>query len=167
MSCRTRLTLLFILGAVFAAQAASAAAVREPTTGDPAFAFDLPPGWTASSDAQSALRIADDDHSAFVYLVVMVDPTSTSNIAADFLAAAGAEPYTATEPGTIAGLPGDAFISRFPGPGGITVALRLVLVKLDPSHCAAQTSVTLPNATPAQIAALTALLAQVRLTGLK
>ena len=82
MSCRTRLTLLFILGAVFAAQAASAAAVREPTTGDPAFAFDLPPGWTASSDAQSALRIADDDHSAFVYLVVMVHPrvdtTSTS-----------------------------------------------------------------------------------------
>ena len=167
---QTMLPLLLFV-AVLATGVAQADSVRVPKTGVPAFAFDTPAGWTILYDEFGNLRLTADDHTCALQLSIISDPaigkTPLSELAAQIMKAAEARPFSKQSPGTIAGRKGTQFFSQITNEKGVAVTLGVTLVKLDASHVASQATMKAEGMSHAQIAALNALIARVRLTGVK
>jgi hypothetical protein len=168
---RTLLPLLAVFGLLFSAHVADAANARLPASGEPAYAFETPAGWTLAYDQTGNLQITASDDSSVLVLSLLSDPAigklPVSDLAAQITKSSGASPYTRTTAGGIAGLRGTAFFSQVVTDKGDRIGLRLDLVKLDASHLASMVTITTPGMTSAQTAALEALIQDVRFVGLK
>ncbi len=168
---RTSSAILFVLLGltVLGISGARADSIRFPATGTPAYAFDLPTGWSSAQDNFGNMRVTADDRSSALLLSFIVDPsvaTATApEVAVKIIKAAGAAPYTKSEPGSIAGIPGEAFITTMSNDRGVVIDMRLVLVKLDSSHYASLAILAARGISASSAAALNALVAQVRFAG--
>lgn len=163
------LALMFTMALGLAAFAtAHAESYRVPQTGVPFLAVDVSQGWTARTDQWDNLQIIADDHAASLQLSMISDPrvdtTSMEDVAANIFKTAGAPPYARTEPDSIAGAPGQAFICVFPV-NGVALVLRLIIVKLDSMHYATMAVLARQSLTPAESAALNDLVAHVSIGG--
>jgi hypothetical protein len=159
---------LFLLLGLFGADRARAETVRLPASGDPAFAFDVPAGWNVAYDQDGNLQIVASDKSSALQLSLPAETgnPSTSDLAAGILKAAGAQPYSATGTDTIAGKPADTFDAALVG-NGASSACKVWIAKLDSRHYAVQLTLKQPTITAEQTAALEALIADVRFSGLQ
>jgi hypothetical protein len=168
---RTTAVIFFVVLGLTASGVSSARAdaIRFPATGTPAYAFDLPSGWSATKDDYGNMRVAADDKESALLLSFIVDPsvaTATApEVAAKIIKAAGAAPYTRSEPGSIAGIPGETFITTMSNDKGVVIDMRLVLVKLDSSHYASLAILAARGISASSKAALDALVTQVRFAG--
>ena len=159
---RKMLLPLVLLAAVVAGAAgARAETVRVPLTGPASFTLEVPAGWTATYAENGTLRLAADDKSAQVQLsIIGVDAGTTAAALAEGIKppAVGTTPYAKPVPAKIAGLAGQEFSLRL----GDEATLSLVLVKMDATSYAAQTTLRRTGITPVQLALLKALLALVK-----
>jgi hypothetical protein len=140
--------------------------IRLPQSGDPAYAFTLPAGWTSKYGPDGTLTITAGACSCAVVLAIGYTDTvttPTSEMAATVFTAAGASPYSSMAPAAIAGIPGDGYFSTLLM-NGMLLGLKLAVVRVDPLHYAELMVITRPNPSPAATSALDALLAAVRLT---
>jgi hypothetical protein len=149
-----------------AAPAAQAQMLHLPKAGAPAFVVSAPPSWRATYDPFGNLQLMAPDRSGFVEFSMLEDPsidrTPAAAVATAAFKSAGAAAFSRTQPGSIAGRPGEAFagvITR----AGVPLEMRVVLVKLDPTHYASVAVVRRQSATPAQSAALEALASRAQL----
>lgn len=159
-------SLLIAAGLAFACFApASAQQVRAPQTGDPAYNFSLPSGWTAThnGDANNLLITFDGCGCAVSLYVANLDTTAITpaEFAAQVLKDAKARPYARSAPDAIAGIPGNAFFTTMTSD---RLRFKLVIVKLDVSHYATMTVLTRPDMSRTNAAALAQLLSAVRFT---
>lgn len=168
---RLPLFLALALAAVLFSPASRADSVRIPKTGDPAFAFNTPSGWEIVYDEFGNVRMTAADHTCALLVTIISDDapdkTPMNEVAANVIKAAGAPPYSSTEDAVIAGISGKAYLTSIKKPDGMVLGLKVVLAKLDPLHYASQASLTTPNMTTAQVAALDALIQRLQLTGTK
>ncbi len=168
---KTLLLPLAMFAVLFYAGTASAETVRLPSSGEPAYSFEVPSGWVVVYDQYGNLRISADDKSCAVLLSMIADPavdtTPATDVAAEIIKSSGAQPYTRTAPGRIAGLAADAFFSSMVNDKGTNIDFKLEIVKLDSSHFATQAILTTANMSSADTAALEALVDDVRFIGLK
>jgi len=81
--------------------------------------------------------------------------------------AAEAKPFSKHLPGTIAGRKGTQFLSHITNDKGVVVDVGVTLVRLDALHVASQATMRVEGMSHAQITALNALIARVRLIGVK
>ena len=141
---------------------------RRRRRADPAFVVNAPAGWTGSIDQYNNLQFRAQDRSAAVQFSIVNDPrvgtTPLDVIAAQIFSATGAPAYTSTAPGSVLGAPGTTYIGVLPI-NGVTLQMRLTLAKLDDRHVATLSILMRPEITPAQTAAIDALLAAGALTG--
>ncbi|MDE2184144.1 MAG: hypothetical protein KGJ78_14085 [Alphaproteobacteria bacterium] len=157
--CVFALALLF--GPIFAA-GAQAETWRLPRQGVPAFVVDAPAGWTGGYDQYDNLQFTALDHSSAVQFSIIAGQdaatTPAEDIAAGIFRTAGAPPYERSESGSIAGRAGTAFVGTLPEKSG-NLDLRVVLVKVDSMHFFCLTTLTAPQITADQRAAMEALIA--------
>ncbi|MGH7025476.1 MAG: hypothetical protein ACREEB_18060 [Caulobacteraceae bacterium] len=159
------LCLVVVLGLAFA-PGVRADPYRLPKDGVPAFVVDAPAGWSVTYDNLGNLQFLAADHSAAIQVTMIALPAKSfalSDLAANVFKAAGAPPYSATAPGSIAGRAGQAFTSM-KSTQGLNLDLRLVLVKVDATHTAGLAVIRRPGITAAQQAVLDDLVARVTLT---
>ena len=146
------------------------AELRWPKTGHIAFAFEVPAGWTYE-EAGDFAGINANNHESALNLSFVSDKASQSKplttLAAEILDASQSEPYSATEPDSIGGVAGTAFISQSTNPGGIHIATRLILVRADPTHVAAMTILMVVGGDPADGPRMRSLISKVHLIGVK
>jgi hypothetical protein len=139
------------------------ATYRLPQTGVPAFVIDAPQDWSAAYDPYGNLQLLAADRSASAQYSMIADPavdtTPPETVAAQVFQSAHAAPYSRTEPGAVAGVPGEAFIGTLVIKG-VSLDMRVTLAKLDPTHYACVTTLSIQNITPGQRAGLDALLAR-------
>jgi len=138
---------------------------RLPKTGAPAFVVDSPPGSTGRFDEQGNLAVQFDDRSAAVqYSIIGSDEGGLPfpEIASRIFKAAGTPPYTHTEPGAISGVAGQSFSSLMTV-NGVMLDLTVTIVKLDGSQAAVLAVLRQKSITPAQQAAVDALVLQARI----
>ena len=155
------LPLLLVLAVVAGAAVARAETVQVPLTGPASFTLDVPAGWTATYTENGTLRLAANDNSAQVQLsIIGVNAGMTAAQVAEGIKppAVGTTHYAKPVPAKIAGLAGQEFLLRL----GAQAELSLVLVKMDATSYAAQTTLRRTTNTPAQIASLKALLALIK-----
>jgi hypothetical protein len=148
---------------------ARAAVYRVPSTGDPAFVVDAPAGWTGAFDRYGNLQFVAPDRSGVVQFTMFgpdpgVATAPLDEIAAESFKAAGAPPYSRSEPGSIVGRPGTTYVGILPEKD-FNLDMRVTIVKLGSTHVAAITTLKSPTIRPYQVAAMNALLARVTLTG--
>ncbi len=164
------LSFLLIVVAL-ATGSAQADSVRVPKTGDPAFAFAVPAGWTIFYDEYGNLRLTALDHSCALQLSMISDASvgkaSLPQLAAQIMQAAQAKPFTKKQAAQVAGRNGTEFFSKITNDKGVVIELRVILVRLDASHVASQVAMKGDGITKAERAALDNLIAQVRLTAVK
>jgi len=146
---------------------AAADTYRVPQTGNPALVADAPPGWTGQSVGQNEVMISAPNDMAVVELSIISDPAmaakSLPEVAAQIFDIAPLPRWTSTEPGSIAGLPGQTFMVTLDR--GTPVAVRVSIAKIDASHVATVTEMTMKATTPEQLAGLKELVSQLRLSG--
>jgi hypothetical protein len=146
---------------------ALAGPVRNPDAGVPAFAFDIPPGWTVSRKDATTVTIDPTEGGASLVLV-MAKARSTSESAAvfgrAFLKAAGLAASGAPRRGVVAGKPGTAWLGapRI-GSNGAALQVRVTAAKIDPTDFAVAEELRPATLTPAQDAAFQRLLASVKI----
>lgn len=159
--------LLVALG-LSAAAPVRADTFRLPQDGEPAFEVDAPLSWSATYDRYGNLHFLAADRSSSFQVSMIGDPgvarTSAAAVAAQIYKSAGARPYERTEPGSIAGVNGEAFVGVLPI-NGIDLDLRVVLVRLDESHFACLSVLRRRGLTAEQSQALDHMLARVRFKG--
>ena len=149
------------------ADTARAETVRLPASGNPAFAFDAPAGWSVAYDQDGNLQIVASDKSSALQLSLTAETgnPSTSDLAARILKAVRAQTYSSTGTGTIAGKRADTFDSALVG-NRASSACKVWIAKLDSRHYAVLLTLKQPTITAEQSAAQDALIAAVRFTGL-
>jgi hypothetical protein len=163
------LPLLVVSALLLGAVSAMAEAVRLPKTGDPAFAFDVPNGWTTLYDQYGNLRITATERTCFIQLSMITGPDverPMPEVAAEIIKSAGAAPYSKTEAGAIAGQAGTKYLTTLTNSNGVRLDFKLVLVKLDSAHYASLAILMVPDVSPDRAAALDVLIGRIRLTGL-
>lgn len=152
---------LLLVFAVMTAASAGAETLRVPQTGTASFTLDVPAGWTASYDDHGTLQLLANDNSAQVQLSII---TVNAGMTAAELALAIKPPEVTTPYGRpvaakIGGLTGQEFTLTV----GEGVEMSLVLVQLNDTTFAAQTALRRTASSPAQLAALKALLGLIKL----
>ena len=162
---------VLLLVVALATGIAQADPVRVPKTGDPAFAFDVPAGWTIFYDEYGNLRLTALDRSCALQLSMISDASvgkaTLPALAAQIMRAAQAKPFTKKQAARAAGRDGTEFFSLITNDKGLVIELRVILVRLDASHVASQVAMKGDGITKAQRASLDNLIARVRLTGVK
>lgn len=152
--------------AVLAASPVTAGVERLPGDGSPAFRVTAPDSWTTARDDVGNLRVMAADRSGALVFNLVANPAvagaDLDQVAAQSLKVAKAEPFVAAEDAVIDGHPGRAYASRVVTPAG-TLAIRLVLVRLDDTHLASETELLRADASPAQAKALRDVISGVRL----
>jgi hypothetical protein len=129
--------------ALLLATTAQAELVRIPKQGEPAYAFDTPPGWKITYDEHGNLHLARG--SVFLQLSIATGAALTGltldNMASQVLIAANMPPYTSRQVGSIAGGMGQIyFLAK--AQNGITMNLSLTIVRLDDTHVATLIRIT-------------------------
>ena len=142
--------------------------VRIPQQGEPAYAFDAPPGWKIVYDEHHNLQFVKGG--AFLQLSMASGAAlaglEMDSLAAQILKAAAFPPFKSRQVGAIAGRPGRIYFAA-KSQSGVTVELSLTLVRLDDTHVATLTRVTRVGVPAADLASLEDLVAQVRFVGVK
>jgi hypothetical protein len=105
-----------------------------------AMAVEPPAGWEARYDANGNLMISAADNSGSVQITMIEDPSiasiSTGDVANLYLKSVNGRPWTRTEPGAIADIAGETYVSTFPVTGAADENLKLTIAKLDGTHLA-------------------------------
>ncbi|HET9150042.1 MAG TPA: hypothetical protein VFO61_06120 [Alphaproteobacteria bacterium] len=151
--------------ALASAPAAATMDVRAPVSGTPAFDVSVPAGWMWGMDPFGNLHLTRANRSAVVQLRIVdgEDAKRTyPDLAAEILESAGATPFTGNAPSSIAGITGESFDSSMVA-GGMRIDLELVLARLDAGHVASLALVKPVGIADADLAAMKALLARVKL----
>ncbi len=150
-----------------AAQSGQETIYRLPKTGAPALTVPSPPGWTPDYDEFGNLLLYAPDKSAALQLSMPsgagIGLAAPSDLAALILKGAGAPPYDRTEPDSIDGEAGQAFISAIPEKA-VTVDIRVAIVKVDNDHVAVVAKLIRRDATSAQAADLNKLATRVTIS---
>lgn len=142
-----RLRILALLSVLlFAASPALAADVRYPEKGVPAVAFKLPDGWSKQYDDDHNLLMASSNHSVVVVLSLVEYSGSLDYLATEALKVAKADPPTDKKAMRVAGLNGYAWRSHASAADGTKLNLRLMEVKIDPTHTFTCTLISALNA---------------------
>ena len=151
------------------AVATEAQTLRVPAEGVPALTVDVPAGWAVNPAGPNGAFLVGPGQRTILLLTMLVESevadATLAEIAAKALKATNAEPYSAREPGQVAGRPGEAFASRVSNDKGMQAKVVLTLARLSPVRVAAVLATTVEGATAEQIAGLEALVRQVRLAG--
>lgn len=141
-----------------ATHAASAEAYRVPKAGNPGLVAQAPPGWTGRYDMPNEVTISSPDNMAILEVELISDAATAAkplpDVARLVLRSADLSPrWTSTEPESVAGLEGQAFIVPIARDGVPVGLAHLVIAKIDAGHVVRVTEITLPKETPAEEAA--------------
>jgi hypothetical protein len=151
--------------------AADAQSLRTPKTGAPAMVLNVPSGWTAGYDERGNLQYSSADHALNLQLNMIVDESlrsiSLAALAARILKEGNLPPFADTQPGSIAGRTGEAFLSKKTFANGVSVNFMIVLVRLGPSTIASLGRVARDGLTAAQQAPLDEAIRKVRFIGVE
>lgn len=152
MNLATRM-LLPLAAAVSFTAPAMAETLRIPTDGTPAIVVDKQAGWTEKYDDYGNLTFfADDRSGGLLFRMMEAGPNETipsnAQIAELILGAAGAKAPSRSEKTTFAGGEAEAFYSTMSVDGGPTIALKVVIRKVDDRHLAVGVTM-IPESTPA------------------
>jgi hypothetical protein len=156
----------FVLGLALAVQAEP---VRLPRAGDPAFAFDAPAGWRIVYDQRANLQFFHASNSVVMQLTMVGGPDAKQPLedgVALAFRAAGFPPFTRQQAGVIDGRAGQIFFGS-KDQNGVQLLVDLTAVRLDATHVAVLWRLRRADAEPGAMAALDALVAAVRLTGVQ
>jgi hypothetical protein len=154
--------------ALLLAPAAQAELVRIPKQGEPAYAFDAPPGWKINYDDHQNLQFMRTGVFLQLSIAAGADLTGLTldNMASQVLVAAKMPPYTSRQVGSIAGRMGQIyFLAKTLN--GITTNVSLTIVRLDDTHVATLIRLTRADASAADLLSLEELVTMVRLVGIK
>ncbi|HWY60544.1 MAG TPA: hypothetical protein VNW15_01455 [Rhizomicrobium sp.] len=147
----------FPLALLLWAGAAEATDIRFPETGNPAYAFQIPDDWVASTDTEGNMQVQQRINKVLLVLAIGPDAgASLDEFAADMLKAAGADPSERREPATLGGRQGYIYYSVMDNPSdpsGLRINIRLTLVKPDASSIASCALLIDASANDADIAA--------------
>lgn len=149
---------------------AAADSYRVPRSGNPALVATAPPGWTGQYTAKDEVTISDAANLAILEISVISDPALTAkplpDVAAQVFRSADLSPrWTDTAPDTIAGLPGQAFIVPIVRNGAPVGVARVILAKIDASHVARLTEITiLKETTSEELAGLKDIVSHLRIS---
>lgn len=155
MSRWKRSLLLVVMSLLFGTAIAKGDVLRLPTSGSPAFSVDVPAGWNPTYDQWGNLNIQAADRSSDLQLSTTTSTdlatTSTDQLAAGIMKAAGALPYFSSQPDTVVWHAGQAYYSH------LTVEtthwnVKVVIAMLDATHAAIIATMTQDNITTAQSA---------------
>jgi hypothetical protein len=156
---------------VAAISGADAEDYRLPKTGAPALIAEAPPGWTGRYTGASEMAISPADDMAVLELSMISDASLAAKplpeVATQLLRDADLSPrWSSTEPDSIGGVAGQAFTVIIARDGAPVGTARLVIAKIDPSHIARLTEITLLKETPPeQLEALKGLVSHLRISG--
>lgn len=151
--------------------AAAADPHRVPEAGSPALLADSPPGWSAQYVRKDELTLSSADDLAVVEISVISDPVLAAKplpeVARQVLISADLSPkWNSTEPDSIAGVQGQAFIEPIARDGVPVGLARLVVARIDAGHIARLTEITLIKVTtPEEEAALKTIISRLRIAG--
>ena len=154
----------------FRVPSSSAQELRLPVTGNPAFVLTLPAGWTSLLDEWGNLRLTHESRTALIQLSMVTGEdarASYSDLATGILKEAGAEPYSMNGQGAIAGVPGQAFLSKITNANGVTLDLVVTLARLDQDHIAGLVTMKVVGLSSEAIAAVNDVAAKVSFTGMQ
>lgn len=157
-----QMALLALSLVLFAAAPADAGQVRYPASASPAFSISAPDGWRTEDDG-SNYQVFAPDQGGFIQLsMVAADDLATAkddDLAALVFKAAGLPAFSRKQPVRIDGHTGTAYFASMEMQGK-TVAVRVVLLRLDPTHLAVVTDARIGGSPTAP---LDAVLATVRI----
>lgn len=168
---RTALLTLMSTAAVglWLTQIAAAKAIRYPEQGVPAFVIDLPSGWRATVYKDEGLQVEQEMlvRRQILILSILDKPEevrdrSLAEIATGVITGSMYPSFTRREPGSIAGYKGEAFFSAVEHPVGQLV-LILTLVRLDPQHVVAMTTIADKSSPDWEKAALQAIISSIKI----
>jgi hypothetical protein len=150
-------------------QIAAAEPIRYPEQGVPAFVIDLPSGWRATVYKDEGLQVEQDMFVRRQILILSildrpeeVRDRSLADIATGVITGSMYPSFTLREPGSIAGHKGEVFFSSVEHPVG-RVDLILTLVRLDPQHVAAMTTIADKSSPEWERAALQAIIGSIKI----
>ncbi len=143
---------------------------RLPKTDNPALQIRLPPGWTATDAGGPLLIHPNSDNFLVVASMVSFDqpgttPMTAAEIAKTALEVPGYRPYSATEPGTLAGKPGTVFLSGSAESSPKKFDTRMLIVQVDPLHFAVLQTQFLAPLSPAEAKQLDGMVGEITLRG--
>jgi hypothetical protein len=142
--------------------AAKAETLRFPATGDPAFVVDLPDGWTHQLDANGNMLALAADKFAGMSLSIENYSGRLDDLASG-IQAGGAQLHN-TGAAKVSGYRGFTYDSAGVSPNGAPAHIHMILVKLDDTHAAAATLVSVNGYNAAHYSAAIRALDGIRLT---
>lgn len=153
------------------ASLASAETFRMPKSGNPAVVAEAPRGWTGQNTGANELTISSPDNMALLEVQVISDPAMVAKSLPDiahqvFINADLSPRWSETQPETVAGLQGQAFIEDIARDGVPVGLCRIVIAKIDAGHAVRLTEITLPKDTPPdQVTELKNMVAHLTISG--
>jgi len=163
------LSLLLGVGLLLGSAPSHAQTLRIPKVGDPALSVNMPAGWSSNYDQYGNLQFSSSDRSVNLQLSILTGSLAGAPIldtlnatAASIFKASGAQPYSKSEPGALAGQLGVTYYSTLTT-DNVTLNMKVVLAELDSSHVACMTIITRQEAALAQLLALNKLIGVVQL----
>ncbi len=161
-----RLPAAAFLGAVaFALLPAWAEVVRFPETGAPAFVVTTPDGWTHAPDGNGNMLLVAGNKTASYALTIDTYAGTLDDLAAGAMKAAGANPPQQMGPAAISGFRGYMYDSDMSNDHGTHINIHLVVLKLDASHMASITRLTIDGIGGEDYAAAQSVLENTSLVG--
>ncbi len=161
----TRSLFALVLGAAVAMSiSAKAETFRFPETGDPAFVIVSPDGWTHKPDGDGNMLILAGDSSASLALTIGAFSGTLDELAAGAMKTAGANPPQNMGPTAMSGYRGYMYDTDMTNSHGVHINVHMVCLKLDESHIASATLLTITDATGGQYAAARGVLDDMTLT---
>jgi hypothetical protein len=140
---------------------------RLPAEGTPALSVDLPPDWHQKPvDEYGNLDIMHADRHVGIRLAVnegAFDKVRLRDMAAIQIKTAGFPPYSRTEPGSVSGHAGEAFVGSGANGKGVGLDYRIVWVKVSSTHGIMVARLAATGASPKELEALDAMVNSVRL----
>src|SRR6185312_7719982 len=159
-----------ILAGTAAIGAAAAETYRVPQAGSPALVADVPPGWQRQYTAPNELMITSADQWAVLEVSMIADPALAAlplpDVARQVFRNADLPRWGSSEPDSIGGHPGQAFIVTITRSGAPVGAARVILAKIDASHVARLTEIAVPKQTsPEDMAGLKEMISHLTVSG--
>jgi len=153
--------LLTLLG--LDAAPAAAKIMRFTQQGDSALVFHMPDDWTTNIDiATEAETLVSPGNHGLVSLSILADHRALAAVAAQVLKAADAD--TGDAPRALSVSTKEAYAVTAPRAGGGTLALSLLVIRVDPDHVAVCLALVPLGSTPAQTAAADGILETIRVS---
>jgi len=145
-------------------QAAYAGDVRFPKTGNPALSFHMPDAWTSEVDSSGNLILTSDSRTAAFSLTVLEGNENIDTLAAEAAKFASATPPQRNGYAEISAFPGAVYFSTMKNDRGVSLNLKMVIVKIGTSHVVTVTRITVGDITPADLEAAEAVLKSMKLS---